>query len=203
VSGKGRVERGAARCLAVVKAADGPLECSVEVVFDGIPHPLSRGGCRRETGAGVRCERSMRMERTRSEDGGSGRRSRIPLAIRGPFGGCGQPRPAASATNACRRCVRSGEIGKPVSPFSFVRQAAELLMTKVGGRGASGYYAKPCVAFGVLDEKVPHQSWGLQEETPVFFRYFKRYRGETTLPLVSPRRVAVVCALHSKGLHRT
>jgi hypothetical protein len=42
-SGKHRTERGTARCLAVAKAADGPLECSVEVVFDGIPHPLSRG----------------------------------------------------------------------------------------------------------------------------------------------------------------
>jgi hypothetical protein len=32
-------------CLAVAKAADGPLECFDEVVFDETPHLLSRGGC--------------------------------------------------------------------------------------------------------------------------------------------------------------
>src|SRR5690348_5131638 len=39
------MERGAVRFLAVAKAADGPLECFAEVVFDGAPHLLSRGGC--------------------------------------------------------------------------------------------------------------------------------------------------------------
>src|SRR5690242_7939318 len=43
-----------------------------------------------------------------------------PLAA--PKRGCGQPRPAASATNARRRCVRSGETRKLVSPFSFARE---------------------------------------------------------------------------------
>jgi len=43
MSGKGRAERGAVRCLAVAKAADGPLECLAEIVFDEAPPPLSRG----------------------------------------------------------------------------------------------------------------------------------------------------------------
>jgi hypothetical protein len=38
------MERGAVRFLAVAKAADGPLECVVEVVFDGAPLLSSRGG---------------------------------------------------------------------------------------------------------------------------------------------------------------
>ena len=43
--GGGRMERGTVRFLAVAKAADGPLECRAEIVFDGAPHLLSRGGC--------------------------------------------------------------------------------------------------------------------------------------------------------------
>ena len=39
------MERGTVRSLAVAKAADGPLECRAEIVFDGAPHLLSRGGC--------------------------------------------------------------------------------------------------------------------------------------------------------------
>jgi len=42
-SGEHRAERGTVRFLAVAKAADGPLECLAEVVFDEMPHPLSRG----------------------------------------------------------------------------------------------------------------------------------------------------------------
>jgi len=40
-----RTERGTGRFLAVAKAADGPLECHGEIVFDEAPHLLSRGGC--------------------------------------------------------------------------------------------------------------------------------------------------------------
>ncbi len=42
-SGGYRMERGTVRFLAVAKAADGPLECRAEIVFDGAPHLLSRG----------------------------------------------------------------------------------------------------------------------------------------------------------------
>ena len=44
-SGGDRMERETVRFLAVAKAADGPLECRAEIVFDGVPHLLSRGGC--------------------------------------------------------------------------------------------------------------------------------------------------------------
>ena len=43
--GRDRMERGTVRFLAVAKAADGPLECRDEIVFDAAPHLLSRGGC--------------------------------------------------------------------------------------------------------------------------------------------------------------
>src|SRR5690349_21813112 len=42
-SEKHRMERGTVRFLAVAKAADGPLECLAEVVFDEVPRPFSRG----------------------------------------------------------------------------------------------------------------------------------------------------------------
>jgi hypothetical protein len=43
--GGDRAERGTVRFLAVAKAADGPLECRDEIVFDAAPHLLSRGAC--------------------------------------------------------------------------------------------------------------------------------------------------------------
>ena len=54
------------------------------------------------------------MDRTCPEDGGGERGTRDPSATRGPARDCGQPRIAASATNARWRCVRSGETGKLV-----------------------------------------------------------------------------------------
>jgi hypothetical protein len=124
--GAHRAERGAARSLAVAKAADGPLECLARSSFARRRTP-SRGGAadgKPVLGFDAKgpCAWTGRAPRMMVAGG----EPAIHRPLRGPARGCGQPRTAASATNARWWYVRSGETGKLVSPFSFVRGGPSL-----------------------------------------------------------------------------
>ena len=140
------MERGTVRFLAVAKAADGPLECRDRNRLRRSTAPPLEGSMRRETGAGVRCERSMRMDRTCPEDGGGGRGSR-------KFTGHSRPRKGVVASRAPRRVRRTLDEGacEAARPGNWSRRFLLWMPSRSDGAVPPSSRAGMRSATGLLD----------------------------------------------------